>query len=109
MNLECWSEMCCTRLAENTGQKITQKISSCVPTHKFVGRCLCKYGIYRQSERSSIGQIAFWTVLLVESPYPAFIPNSKCLFSPTGNWIQHGHYSWMFYAWKPCSLGSAAL
>jgi len=49
------SEMCCMRLAENTGQKNTQKISSCLPTHKFVGRYLCKYGVYRQSERSSIG------------------------------------------------------
>ena len=33
-NLECMSEMCCTRLAENTGRK---KIAICASSHNFVG------------------------------------------------------------------------
>jgi len=36
-NLECRSEMCCTRLAGNTGRKIMQKIAICAPLHEFVG------------------------------------------------------------------------
>jgi len=32
--------MCCTRLAENTGRKMTQKIAICAPSHNFVGLCL---------------------------------------------------------------------
>jgi len=36
-NLECMSEMCCTRLAENTGHK---KIAILAPSHNFVGLCL---------------------------------------------------------------------
>ena len=35
-NLECRSEMCCTRLAENTGR---QKFAICTPSHNFVGLC----------------------------------------------------------------------
>jgi len=30
------SEMCCTRLAENTGRKSRQKFAICAPSHKFV-------------------------------------------------------------------------
>ena len=33
-NLECMSEMCCTRLTGNTGRK---KIASLTPSHNFVG------------------------------------------------------------------------
>ena len=33
-NLECMSEMCCTRLAGNAGRK---KIVICAPSHNFVG------------------------------------------------------------------------
>jgi len=36
-NLECRSEMCCTRLAENTGRKHYAKIAVCAPSHNFVG------------------------------------------------------------------------
>ena len=36
-NLECISEMCCTRLAEINDAKITQKIAICAPSHNFVG------------------------------------------------------------------------
>ena len=38
-NLECRSEMCCTRLAENTDAK---KIAISAPSHKFVGLYLRK-------------------------------------------------------------------
>jgi len=36
-NLECRSEMCHMRLAENTGRKNDAKIAICAPSHKFVG------------------------------------------------------------------------
>jgi len=36
-NLECRSEMCCTRLAENAGPKNRQKFAIWAPSHKFVG------------------------------------------------------------------------
>ena len=36
-NLECRSEMCCTRLAGNTGRKNGVKIAICAPSHNFVG------------------------------------------------------------------------
>jgi len=38
------SEMCCTRLAENTGRKNCEKIAICAPSHNFVGLYLCNYG-----------------------------------------------------------------
>jgi len=39
VNLECRCEMCCTRLAENTGRKKIAKNSPsfCAPSHDFVG------------------------------------------------------------------------
>jgi len=40
-NLECRSEMCCTRLAGNTGRKSDAKIAICAPSHNFVGSYLC--------------------------------------------------------------------
>ena len=36
-NLECRSEMCCTRLAENTGRQKSSKFAICAPSHNFVG------------------------------------------------------------------------
>ena len=39
-NLECRSEMCCTRLAGNTGRKNDAKIAICAPSHNFVELCL---------------------------------------------------------------------
>jgi len=50
------SEMCCTRLAENTGRKITKKIAICALSHNFVGLYLRNYGTYRQSEKRVIQQ-----------------------------------------------------
>ena len=41
-NLECMSEMCCMRLAENTGRKKSPKIAIWAPSHKFVGLYLRK-------------------------------------------------------------------
>ena len=41
-NLECRSEICCTRLAENTGRKKVAKIAIWAPSHNFVGRYLRK-------------------------------------------------------------------
>ena len=35
-NLECRSEMCCMRLAGNTGRKNDVKLAICAPSHKFV-------------------------------------------------------------------------
>ena len=37
VNLECWSEMCCTRLAGNTGRKNDAKIAVPAPLHNFIG------------------------------------------------------------------------
>jgi len=45
------SEMCCTRLAENTGRKSYAKIAICALSHYFVGLCLRNWGICRQSEK----------------------------------------------------------
>jgi len=36
-DLHCRSEVCCTRLAENTGRKNRKKIAISVPSHNFVG------------------------------------------------------------------------
>ena len=36
-NLECRSETCCTRLAENTGRKKSPKIAIWTLLHNFVG------------------------------------------------------------------------
>jgi len=44
--------MCCTRLAENTGGKKSQKIAIWAPSHNFVELYLRNYGMYRQSEKS---------------------------------------------------------
>ena len=52
VNLGCRSEMCCTRLGENTGHKNRKKIAICAPLHNFVGLCLRNWGMYRQSEKS---------------------------------------------------------
>jgi len=50
-NLGCRSEMCCRRLAENTGRINDAKIIISAPPHIFVGLYLRNYGIYRQSEK----------------------------------------------------------
>jgi len=52
-NLECMSEMCCTRLAENTE---STKIAIWAPSHNFVGLCLRNEGMYRQSEKKLVKQ-----------------------------------------------------
>jgi len=51
-NLECRSEMCCTRLAENTGHKKSPKIAICASSHNFVGLYLCNESTYGQSEKN---------------------------------------------------------
>jgi len=51
-NLECRSEMCCTRLAGNTGRKMTQKVAICAPSHNFVGLNLRNKGMHRQPEKN---------------------------------------------------------
>jgi len=43
------SEMCCTRLAANTGRK---KIAICAPSHKFVGIYIHNKGTHRQTENN---------------------------------------------------------
>ena len=40
-NLECRSEMCCTRLAGNTGRKMMQKNRICAPSRNFVELYMC--------------------------------------------------------------------
>jgi len=45
------SEMCCTRLAENTGRKNYAKIAILAPSHNFVGLYLRNEDMYRQSEK----------------------------------------------------------
>ena len=50
-NLECRSEMCRMRFAENAGRKIRQKFAICAPSHKFVGLYRHNEGKYRQSEK----------------------------------------------------------
>jgi len=49
-NLECRSEMWCTRLAGNAGPK---KIAICAPSHNFVGPYLRNYGTYLQSKKNA--------------------------------------------------------
>jgi len=51
-NLECMSEMCCTLLAEIQDAKNRQKFAIWAPSHNFIRLCLCKEGIYRQSEKN---------------------------------------------------------
>jgi len=43
------SEMCCTRLAENTGRK---KIAILAPSDNFVGLYLRSWGMHWQSEKT---------------------------------------------------------
>jgi len=47
-NLECRSEMYCTRLAGIAGRK---KINISAPSHNFIGLYLRNEGTYRQSEK----------------------------------------------------------
>jgi len=49
-NLECRSEMCCTRLAEIQDTKIVKKFPICAPLYNFVG-CIFSTMVYRQSEK----------------------------------------------------------
>ena len=44
----CRSEMCCTRLTENTGPK---KFAIWAPSRNFVRVCLCNLGMYWQSKK----------------------------------------------------------
>jgi len=53
-NLECRSEMCCTRLAGNTGCKISPKIAIWASSHNFVCMYLRNWGTYRQSGKKSV-------------------------------------------------------
>jgi len=48
-NLECRSEMCCKRLAGNTGRTNDAKIAIWAPSRNFVG-------LYRQSEKKLVNQ-----------------------------------------------------
>ena len=53
-NLESRSEICCTRLAKNTGRKNDTKVDIWAPSHNFVGLYLLNYVMYRQSEKNFI-------------------------------------------------------
>ena len=55
-NLECRSEMCGTRIAENAGPKKSPKIAIWAPSHNFVGLYLRNNGTYRQSEKKLVKQ-----------------------------------------------------
>jgi len=55
-NLDCRSEMCCTRLAGNAGRKNGHKFAIWAPSHNFVGLYLPNEGTYRQSEKKLIKQ-----------------------------------------------------
>ena len=57
-NLECRSEMYCTRLVENTGPKNRQKLAIWAPSHNFVGLYLRNKGTYRQSEKNLLNSIS---------------------------------------------------
>jgi len=48
--------MCCTRLAGNTGNKMTQKIAIWAPSYNFIGLNLRNEGMYRQSEKNLVKQ-----------------------------------------------------
>jgi len=52
-NVECRSEMCCTRLAGNAGSK---KFVIWTPSHNFVGLYLRNQDMYRQSEKKLVKQ-----------------------------------------------------
>ena len=52
-NLDCSSEMCCTRLARNAGRKNDAKTQSMgTIVYKLVGLYLRNEGMYRQSEKN---------------------------------------------------------
>ena len=51
-NLDCRSETCCTRLAENAGPKKSPKIAIWAPSHNFVGL----YYIFATRHVSTIGK-----------------------------------------------------
>jgi len=51
-NLECRSEMCCTRLAGNTARKNDAKNRHLGTIAQFVGLCLRNESMYRQSEKN---------------------------------------------------------
>jgi len=55
-NLECMSEMCGTRLAENAGPKKVAKIAIWALSHKLVGLYLRNRNTYRQSEKKLVKQ-----------------------------------------------------
>ena len=46
------SVICCKRLAESTGRKMTQKFAICAPPHNVVDLYLRNWDIYRQSEKN---------------------------------------------------------
>jgi len=52
-NSECRSQLCCTRLAGNTGRKNDAKIAICAPSRNFVRLYLRNEGMYRQSKKNS--------------------------------------------------------
>jgi len=62
-NLECRSETCCARLAENTGRKNRQKVAIWAPSHNFVGLYLPNEGMYRQSEKKLVKHLISSTCL----------------------------------------------
>jgi len=51
-NLECRSEMCCTRLAGNAARKNRQKFVICAPSYNFVGLYLRNEGTCQQSGKT---------------------------------------------------------
>jgi len=55
-NLEWRPEICCMRLAENTGRKNRQKIAICTPLHNFIRLYLHNEGMYRQSGKKFVKQ-----------------------------------------------------
>jgi len=68
VNLECMSEMCCTRLAGNARRK---KIAIWAPSHNFVGPYLRNWGMYWQSEKN-----------LLSSNISSTCPNNIMTFRP---------------------------
>jgi len=91
-NLRCSSEICCMRLAGNTGCKKLPKIAIWAPSHNFVRLYLCNKGMHRQSENN-----------LLSSNMSSTCPDNMVNFGPltaeigSGVWGTPGFASWQRY------------
>jgi len=77
-NLGCRSEMCCTRLAENTGLKNRQKLAICAPSHNLSG-CILATKAYIDNRKK-----------LVKKQYRLHMSSQYGELRPTNGWDRLG-------------------